>query len=144
MPKQRKGSHTTSRLTAHLVWATKYRHEVLQGDLKKRCRELVRQDCEALEIEILKGVVSKDHVHIPIEYAPKLSISEISKKIKGRSSRILQKEFPHLRKRFWGRRFWGRGYGVWSSGNITEQMVQDYLEHHRKPNDISDDNFILD
>ena len=144
MERQRKGSHTISRMTAHLVWATKYRHKVLKGDLKTRCRELIRQDCESLEIEILKGVVSKDHVHIHIEYAPKLSISEIAKRVKGRSSRILQKEFPHLKKRYWGRRFWGRGFGVWSTGNITEEMVQNYLEHHRRPNDITDDNFILD
>ena len=144
MSKQRKGSHTISRLTVHLVWATKYRYEVLNGEVKKRCRELIRQDCEVLELEILKGVVSKDHVHIHIEYPPRLSISEISKQLKGRSSRLLQKEFPHLKKRYWGRRFWGRGFGAWSTGNITDEMVQDYLEHHRKPQDHSKDNFILD
>lgn len=144
MSKERKGSHTVSRMTVHLVWATKYRYGVLIGDVKPRCRELVRQDCMSLDIEILKGVVSKDHVHIHIEYPPKLSVSEICKQLKGRSSRLLQKEFPHLKKRYWGRRFWGRGFGAWSSGNITEEMVQEYLEHHRKPEDTSNDNFILD
>ena len=97
-----------------------------------------------MEIEILKGVVSKDHVHLHIEYAPKLSVSQILKQLKGRSSRILQKEFPVLGDRYWGRHMWATGYGAWSSGNITEKMVQDYLEHHRRKGDKDDDNFIIE
>ena len=130
MRKYRKGSHTLTRLTVHIVWVTKYRYHVLTGEVQKRCRELLIQDCESLDISILKGVVSKDHVHIDIEYPPKLSVSEILKKLKGRSSRFLQIEFPHLKKRYWGQRFWGKGYGAWSTGNITDEMVQKYLEHH--------------
>ena len=140
---QRRGHHTVSRLTCHLVWATKYRYHVLQGDVQKRCRELLRQVCEAEEVIILKGVVSKDHVHMHIEYPPKVSISYLVKHLKGRSSRLLQKEFPKLHKRYWGRHFWASGYGAWSTGNITDEMVNEYLEHHR--NDSSDDsNFILE
>ena len=144
MRKYRKGSHTSTRLTVHIVWVTKYRYHILTGEVKKRCRSLILQDCETLDIEILKGVVSKDHVHMHIEYPPKLSISEILKQLKGRSSRILQKEFPHLKKRYWGRHFWATGYGAWSTGNITDDMVQEYLEHHRNPLDTSQDNFLLE
>ena len=67
MRKYRKGSHTLTRLTVHIVWVTKYRYHVLTGEVQKRCRELLIQDCESLDISILKGVVSKDHVHIHIE-----------------------------------------------------------------------------
>jgi putative transposase len=96
-----------------------------------------------LEIRILKGVVGKDHIHLHIEYPPKLSLSVMLKQSKGRSSRLLQKEFPHLKKRYWGQRFWARGYGAFSTGNITEEMAQDYLEHHREsPND--EDDFFLE
>ncbi len=144
MNKLRKGSHTVSRLTVHIVWVTKYRYHVLTGEVQKRCRNLIIQDCDALDIEILKGVVSKDHIHIHIEYAPKLSVSKIVKQLKGRSSRMLQKEFKHLEKRYWGQRFWARGYGCWSTGNITDEMVQQYLEHHRKPNDLGESDFILE
>jgi len=144
MNKLRKGSHTASRLTVHIVWVTKYRYHVLTGEVQKRSRDLIIQDCDALEIEILKGVVSKDHIHIHIEYAPKLSISKIVKQLKGRSSRMLQKEFKHLAKRYWGQRFWARGYGCWITGNITDEMVQQYLEHHRKPNDLGESDFILE
>lgn len=140
----RRGSHTVSRLTVHVVWVTKYRYHVLVGDVQKRCRSLLIQDLETLDIEILKGVVSKDHIHMHIEYPPKLSVSEIVKKLKGRSSRLLQQEFPHLKKRYWGQHFWATGYGAWSTGNITDEMVQEYLEHHRKPNDSDQENFILD
>jgi len=144
MAEYRSGSHTKTRLTVHIVWSTKYRYHVLTGAVKPRCRELIIQDCESLDISILKGVVSKDHIHIHIEYPPKLSVSFIAKQLKGRSSRLLQKEFPHLKKRYWGQRFWGRGFGAWSTGNITDEMVQKYLEHHRKPTDNSQDNFLLD
>jgi len=84
---------------------------------------------------ILKGVVSKDHVHMHVEYPPSISMSDLVKRLKGRTSRMLQQEFPELGKRYWGRHFWAVGYGVWSTGNITDEMVQEYLEHHQdKPN----------
>ena len=144
MTQYRKGSHTVSRLTVHIVWVTKYRYHVLQGDVQSRCRSILIQDCETLDIEILNGVVSKDHVHMHIEYPSKLSVSTVLKQLKGRSSRLLQKEFPHLKKRYWGRHLWATGYGAWSTGNITDEMVQEYLEHHRKPSDKSQDNFLLE
>jgi putative transposase len=123
---------------------TKYRYPVLKDEIKKRCRSLLIQDCDALDIKILKGVESKDHVHMHVEIPPKLSISEIMKQLKGRSSRLLQKEFPKLKKRYWGRRFWAKGFGAFSTGNITEAMVQEYIEHHRKPSNEDQDNFFLD
>ena len=144
MPLYRKGSHTVTRWTVHIGWDTKYRYHVLKGDVKSRCRSILRQDCETLDIEILKGVVSNDHVHMHIEYPPKLSVSMILKQLKGRSSRLLQKEFPQLKKRYWGRHLWATGYGAWSTGNITDEMLQEYLEHHRKLSDKSQDNFLLE
>ena len=140
----RRGSHTVSRLTCHIVWVTKYRYHVLEGDIKKRCRELIIQVCEGEEVQILKGVVSKDHIHIHIEYPPRVSISHLVKRVKGRSSRILQKEFPSLQKRYWGKHFWATGYGAWSTGNITDEMVQQYLEHHRNKDDEDNSEFILE
>jgi len=141
---QRHGSHTVSRLTAHIVWATKYRYPVLRGDVQQRCRAILLQICDAEDVEILKGVVSKDHVHMHVEYRPSLAISELVRRLKGRTSRMLQQEYPELQKRYWGRHFWGIGYGVWSTGNITEEMVQQYLEHHRRPSNTDSDTIILE
>ena len=86
MANYRHNGHTVSSLTCHLVWATKYRYEVLQGDIQKRCRELLIQICNSEDVHILKGVVSKDHVHMHIEYSPHQSISLLVKKLKGRTS----------------------------------------------------------
>lgn len=140
----RKGSHTVSRLTCHIVWVTKYRYHVLKGDVQQRCREVIIQVCDVEEVQILKGVVSKDHVHIHIEYPPRTSIAQLVKRMKGRSSRLLQKEFLHLKKRYWGRHFWATGYGAWSTGNITDEMVREYLEHHRRKDSNDDSDFILE
>ena len=140
----RKGSHTVSRMTCHIVWSTKYRYKVLRGDLQVRCRELLIQVCDSQEIAILKGVVGSDHVHMHIEYAPKLNVSDIVKRLKGRSSRRLQQEFPNLKKRYWGNHFWASGYGAWSTGDITDKMVNDYLEHHRREVSTDNTDFILD
>ena len=135
MEEYRKSSHTVSRLSAHIVWVTKYRYHVLKGDVQQRCRDLLIQICNTEDVRVLKGVVSKDHVHIHVEYPPSISVSNLVKRMKGRTSLLLQDEFPELGKRYWGRHFWAVGYGVWSTGNITEEMVQEYLEHHKdKPN----------
>ena len=140
----RSSSHSVSNLTVHIVWVTKYRYHVLQGDIQKRCREILRQVCVAEDIVILKGVVSQEHVHMHINYLPSQSVSGIVKRLKGRSSRKLQQEFPELKKRYWGQHFWAIGFGCWSTGNITDEMVNEYLEHHRKPKDGKDENFIIE
>ncbi len=135
----RYGSHSVFNIEYHFVWVTKYRYKVLGGDIALRLRELVRQTCESFEIQIISGVVSKDHVHLFVSAPPTLAPSEIMRRIKGRSSSKLFSEFPHLRKRFWGRHFWARGYFCASSGNVTDEMIKSYLEHHFEPK--KDDNF---
>jgi len=127
----RYGNHTVSRLTVHLVWVTKYRFKVLEGDVQKRCRELLIQICDTEDVRILSGVVSKDHIHMHIEYPPSLKLSDLVKRLKGRSSRLLQNEHPALRKRYWGKHLWAIGYGAWSTGNITEEVVEEYLKRHK-------------
>ncbi len=139
----RRGTHNVNRLQVHLVWITKYRYHVLQGEIQLRCREILRHVCNSLDIQIVKGVVSKDHIHLHLSYPPQLSVSEIVRRLKGRSSRILLQDFPELKRRYWGSHFWGIGYGCWSTGHITEYMLEAYLNHHKdQPN--SDEAFILE
>lgn len=144
MSNYRKNSHSISNLSCHVVWATKYRYPVLQGDIQHRCRDLLIQICNSENVQILKGVVSKDHIHIHVEYPPSLSVSVLVKKLKGRSSRLLQKEFPNLSKQYWGRHFWAVGYGAWSTGKLTDEMVQEYLEHHKDKPNSEKGNWILE
>ena len=131
MADYRYGGHTVSRLMVHLVWVTKYRYKVLTGDIQKRCRELLIQVCDTEDVRILSGVVSKDHIHMHIEYRPSLSISNLVKRLKGRSSRLLQSEYTELHRRYWGKHLWSIGYGAWSTGNITEEIVEEYLKQHK-------------
>jgi len=144
MGENRHSSHTVTRLTVHVVWVTKYRYHVLKGDVQRRCRELIIQICDAEDVRIVSGVVSKDHVHMLLEYPPSKAVSDIIKRLKGRTSRLLQQEFPELQKRYWGRHFWAIGYGAWSAGNITEEMVKEYLEHHRNPSNGDATNLMLE
>jgi len=126
----RTGPHTKYKIEYHFVWITKYRYCLLKGDIALRLRELVRQVCTNFEIEIIRGVVSKDHVHILVSAPPKLSPSEIMRRIKGRTSLKLFEEFPHLKRRYWGSHFWARGYFCVTSGELTKQMIKEYLDHH--------------
>lgn len=139
----RRGSPSVYQLHVHLVWCTKYRYQVLRGEVQLRCRDLLRQTCDSLDIRVLKGVVSKDHIHLHLSYRSNLSVSEMVRRLKGRSAKKLLEEFPELRRRYYGGHFWGIGYGAWSTGNITDEMVAQYLEHHQSgPN--GDQNFILE
>ena len=144
MERNRYSSHTVTRLTVHVVWVTKYRYQVLKGDMQKRCRTLLVQICDAEDIRILTGVVGKDRVHMLLEYPPSKSISDIVKRLKGRTSRLLQQEFPELRKRYWGKHFWAIGYGAWSTGSLTDELVAEYLEHHRNPSNQDTDPLMLE
>ena len=108
----RYSSHTVFKIEYHFVFVTKYRHQVLKGDVGYKIRDLIKQTCDIFEIEIKKGVVSKDHVHIFVSAPPNIAPSEIMRRIKGRSSRKIFEIFPELRKRYWGQHFWARGYFV--------------------------------
>ena len=112
---------------------TKYRYKVLDGEIAIRVKELVCQTCEAFEIKIISGVVSKDHVHMFVSAPPTMAPSEIMRRIKGRTSSKVFEEFPHVKKRYWGRHFWARGYFCATSGQVTDEMIKSYLEHHFEP-----------
>lgn len=126
----RRGSHSLYDVRYHFIWVTKYRYHVLRGAVAERARELIRQSCLAMEIEIQKGHVSKDHVHVFASCPATLSPAEIMKRLKGRSSRKLQQEFPHLKKRYWGNHFWARGYFCATVETVTEEAIRDYIEKH--------------
>jgi len=105
-----KGKHCVFYHRFHIVWSTKYRYKVLTGALRLRVRDICRQVCRENEVDILRGVLSSDHIHMFVSVPPKLAISDLVRKMKGRSSYRVQREFPAIRKRYWGCRFWGRGY----------------------------------
>ena len=87
----------------------------------------MRETCEAFEIRIVKGVVSKDPVHILVSCPSNMAPSENMRRIKGRTSSKLFEEFPHLRKRYWGWHFWARGYFCATVGKMMEEMIKQYF-----------------
>ena len=132
MSENRRGSHTVYNIQYHFVWVTKYRFKVLQGEVAQRTRELIRQSCMSREISILKRHVSQDHVHLLVSCPPLLSPAKIVQYLKGRSSRLLQQEFSHLKKRYWGRHLWARGYFCSTTGEITTEQIKEYIEGHNE------------
>jgi putative transposase len=124
-----KTSHAVYDIKYHMVWITKYRYKILGGAMSKRLRELIRQGCEARGITIVSGNISKDHVHLLISCPPSLAPSKVVQYLKGRSSRLLQEEFPELKKQYWGQYLWARGYFCASVGSITEETIRQYIEN---------------
>ncbi len=143
MKDYKRGSHTVWDCKYHLVWITKYRYAVLVGNepggVGHRARELLREISQSLELTIYAGAINRDHVHLLISIPPHLSVSRAVQFLKGKSSHRLLSEFPSLRKRYWGQHLWGRGYWVASSGNVTDEVWQKYIES-QKP-EIPDDHF---
>ena len=90
--------------------------------------------CKSNDIDIIKGHVSKDHIH--------LSVSKVVQKLKGTTSRKIMIEFKHISKQYWGRHFWARGYFVATSGSITDEMAMEYIENQDVP-DNNDDGFAI-
>ena len=113
----------------------------MHGVIGKRARELILQTCAGLDVYIVKGHVAKDHVHLLVSVPPNLSISELVKRMKGRSSRKMLQEFGGLRQQFWGRHLWARGYFAVSTGNVTEEIVAEYIEKQSRmaPEDQDED-----
>ncbi|MBK1720303.1 IS200/IS605 family transposase [Thiocystis violacea] len=144
MRSYRKASHAVHDLKVHLIWITKYRYKVLTKDIGLRIRDLIRQVCDQNDIQIIKCRVNKDHVHLYISYPPKLSVSDIVRLCKGRSSRKIQEEFSQLGKIYWGKHFWGIGYASFSSGHVTDEMIQEYLENHGQHPNHNDDEFVVE
>ena len=119
-----------------MVWITKDRYQVLRGDVAERARELIRQICAAREVTIIRGAVSPDHIHMLVAAPPQISPSKLVQFIKGRSSRLLQHEFPALRKRYWGQHLWARGYFCASVGAVDEATIRAYIENQQWDEDV--------
>ncbi len=131
----RHGAHTVFEIHLHLVWTTKYRKPIMTGEVAVRVRDLIRQSCREEDCEIMKGHVSKDHVHLFVSIPPQVTISRLVQRLKGKSSHKMLAEFAHLRKTFWGRHMWARGYFCCSSGNVTDEVIAAYIENQSHEDD---------
>jgi putative transposase len=139
----RKSAHSTYDIKYHLVWITKYRKPAITGQIASRTRELIRQVCQENDTEILAGHVSKDHIHLLVSSPPHVSVSKLVQYIKGYSSRKLQMEYKELNKQFWGQHLWARGYFAASSGNVTDEVIAEYIRTQDIAEHQKGDNFTI-
>jgi putative transposase len=124
----RKTAHSVYDLKYHIVWITKYRKPILRGEIAVRLRELIRQTCAPMEVYIVSGHVASDHVHLLVSVPPKVAVSDLVQRLKGRSSRRMLEEFGELSRQYWGRHMWARGYFAVSTGNVTDDIIKQYIE----------------
>ena len=143
MENYRKSSHCTYDIKYHIVWITKYRKPVIVGEIAHRTRELIRMVCAANEVEIMAGHVGKDHIHLLVSVPPHLSASKLVQYIKGNTSRKLQMEYKELNKQFWGQHLWARGYFAASSGNVTDEVIAQYIKDQDLEEKTRTDNFTI-
>ncbi len=144
MKYERKLSHCIYDNKQHFCWTTKYRYQVLKGAIGTRLRELIRQVCKEYDVEIMQGHVKPEHVHIVASRPPNLSESKLMQYIKGKTGRKLLQEFPELRKRYYGGHLWARGYYVATVGNVTDEMIIEYVKNQDKEKDEGDNFKVTD
>lgn len=101
---------------------------MLKGPIALRLRELLKQGCEAKGLKVLRGSIGSDYVHMLLSCPTNLSPSQIAQYLKGRSSHLMQDEFPELKKRYWGQHMWARGYFCGTVGEVDEETIKKYIE----------------
>jgi putative transposase len=141
MGEYRRGAHTVYEIHLHLVWTTKYRKAVLAGEAATRVRDLIREICGDHDIKIMKGHVSKDHVHLLVSIPPQVTISRMVQWLKGKTAHKIMMEFPRIKKHYWGQHMWARGYFCCSTGNVTDEIIAEYIANQQ---DDRDDDFKVD
>jgi putative transposase len=125
----RRGAHTVTEFQYHFVWKTKYGYRVLKEEIGLRLRDMVKEICSEHEMDIIKGNIRADHVHMLVRAPAHLSPAKMLQYLKGKSSYRLQREFPQLQKKYWGRHLWSRGYFGATVGAVTEEQIKQYIEN---------------
>ena len=130
-----KSRHATHLLHAHLVFVTKYRYNILTGEHIEYLRTVFKETMEEMGGTLEEFDGERNHVHLLIQYPPKWSISVIVNNLKGRSSRLLRRDMPDVKKRYWGdgSALWHRSYFAGSVGGAPLEIVKQYIQQQDTP-----------
>lgn len=121
-------------LHAHLVFVTKYRHKVFADAHLKRMEEIMRSVCEDFEVEMKEFNGENNHVHLLVNFPPKVALSKLVNSLKGVSSRRLRQEYPELVRHYWrAQRLWSGSYFAGSVGGAPLSVVKQYIEQQNRP-----------
>ncbi|MFE5491723.1 IS200/IS605 family transposase [Streptomyces virginiae] len=130
----RTGRHCTFALHAHLVFVTKYRHKVFNDAHLKRMEEIMRAVCEDFEVELVEFNGENNHIHLLVNFPPKVALSKLVNSLKGVSSRRLRQEYPELVRHYWrAQRLWSGSYFAGSVGGAPLSIVRQYIEQQNRP-----------
>ncbi|MBU6995526.1 IS200/IS605 family transposase [Ferrovum myxofaciens] len=129
----RHGRHCVFKMHVHLVFVAKYRRKVFDGNAIDRMRRMFGKVCEDMEASLVEMDGEDNHVHLLVEYPPKLAVSVLVNSLKGVSSRLLRKERPDLKKRYWKNVLWSPSYFASSCGGAPIGIIKQYIEQQQTP-----------
>jgi putative transposase len=130
----RHGRHCVFMMHVHLVFVTKYRREVFTKEVLNDLRGIFSGVCNDFEAELLEFDGEDDHVHLLVNYPPKVAVSTLVNSLKGVSSRMIrQKKYPSIRKKLWGGALWSPSYFAGSCGGAPISFIRHYIEQQQPP-----------
>lgn len=124
-------AHTKYNCTYHIVFIPKYRRKVMYGKIGKEVGEILSTVCKITGVKLIKGGVCQNHVHLYVSIPPKMSISEVMSKLKGKSALMIFDRHPEYRDKY-GRHFWARGYYAETIGQVNEETIKKYIEEQEE------------
>lgn len=114
----------------HVIWCPKYRRPILVGEIETRVREILTEVANEMEVTIKAMEIMPDHVHLFLDFDPRLSLHAVVKSMKGRSARVLRSEFPSLKTRL--PNLWTRSYFMCTVGHVNEDTIKQYIEAQKR------------
>lgn len=130
-------AHTSWNCKYHIVFAPKYRRQIIYGRLKNEIGKILRILCERKGVEIIEAQACPDHIHMLVSIPPKYSVSEFMGYLKGKSSLMIFDQFANMKYRYGNRQFWCRGYYVDTVGRNKKQ-IQEYIKNQLTEDQIAD------
>jgi putative transposase len=129
----RTGRHCVFNMHVHLIFVTKYRKNVFNLDMLDSMREMFKKVCLDFEAELTEFNGEDDHVHLLINYPPKVAVSNLVNSLKGVSSRHLRKQYPEIKSKLWGGSLWSPSYFASSCGGAPLEIIKQYIEQQQTP-----------
>ena len=129
----RTGRHCVFKLHVHLVFVTKYRKKVFTDEILKDLEIIFKDVCQNFETELIEMNGESEHIHLLLNYPPKVSISKLVNSLKGVSSRLIRKQHPELKRSYWKGGLWSPSYFASSCGGAPLSIVKEYIEQQTRP-----------
>lgn len=129
----RTGRHCVFAMHAHLIFVTKYRRRVFDADALDKLKDHFARVCVDFECALAEFNGESDHVHLLVEFPPKVAISSLVRSLKGVSSRMLRQERVDIAQHYWKEQLWSPSYFAASCGGAPLSVIAQYIEQHTRP-----------